>query len=247
MKKLLLAIVLLVVIVGGGLAVVNVAFDHTKVKTHAVTQPVREIVVKSSSGDVDLVPGGKRIEVRETQHYVFKKPKFEQDVKNGVLTLDSDCDGSVFECYADLRVPVPAGVEVTVEADSGDVDAHGIDVRNAHVQSDSGDLRLELPGRQSLVWAHTDSGDVDAAVDARAVDAQTDSGDVAVDAGRDVRRIVARTDSGDVTVSVPRGDYAVDAGTDSGDVTIDGITRNDGAQKSIQARTDSGDVMLRGR
>lgn len=216
-------------------------------KTHTVAQPFREIVVRSSRGDVDLVTAGKQIEVRETQHYVFEKPTWHQAVKNGVLTLDTDCDVNVFECYADLRVMVPAGIEVTVEADSGDVDAHGIDVRNAHVQSDSGDLRLELPGRRSLVWAHTDSGDVDAvAVAARAIDAQTDSGDVTVDAGRGARRIVARTDSGDVTVSVPRGDYAVDAGTDSGDVTIDGITRNDRAQKSIQARTDSGDITLRG-
>jgi hypothetical protein len=53
---------------------------------------------------------------------------------------------------------------VTVEADSGDIAAEGIDVREAHVRSDSGDIGLDLAGRQSVVWAHTDSGDVETTV-----------------------------------------------------------------------------------
>jgi hypothetical protein len=246
MKKLLLVAVPLVVIVGGAIVVVNVAFDQMRVNTHVVAKPVREIVVNSARGDTDLVPGDDRIEVRETQHYAFIRPQLRQDVTDGVLTLNSDCEGRGLKCYADLRVTVPPGIKVVVDADSGDVDARGIDVRNAHLQSHSGDVRLELVGRQQLVWAHTDSGDIDAAAaDAHAIDAQTDSGDVIVDAGRDARRVVARTDSGDVAVSVPAGQYAVDAQTDTGDVTIDGIMRNDGAPKSIQARTDSGDITLR--
>lgn len=248
MKKLLLLIVLVIVIVAGAVAVGSLALDRTRVKTHTVADRVREIVVKSGSGDVDLVPAGRQVEVRETQHYVFRKPKLNRDVDNGVLTLDSDCKGGFFTCYVDLRVTVPAAVKVTVDADAGDVDARRIGVRDGHVQSDSGDVRLELVGRQLLVWAHTDSGDVEVrAADARAIDAQTDSGEVTVDAGRDPRRVVARTDSGDVEVAVPRGDYAVDADTDSGDVRIDGITRNDRSPKSIQAQTDSGDITVRAR
>jgi hypothetical protein len=222
-RNLLIAAGLLVV-AGGAYTVVNFAFDHTAVKTHTIAQPVRSIVVKSGSGDVDLVPAGAKVEVRETQHYVSTKPTLHQDVRDGVLTLDSGCGSHLLRCYSDLRVSVPAGTKVTVEADSGNVDGHGIDVRDMHANSDSGNVRLELVGSQQRAWAHTDSGNVDIVADALAVD--------------------AKTDSGNVTVAVPRGDYAVDTHTDSGDTRIDGIIRNDHSRKSIQARTDSGDVTL---
>jgi DUF4097 and DUF4098 domain-containing protein YvlB len=248
MKKLLIVIAILVVVVPGGLVLVGLALGHTKVRTHTVAGPIRAIVVKSDSGDVDLIPAGARVQVRETRHYVFKQPTLEQDVTNGVLTLDTHCSGLYFNCSTDLRVTVPAGIEVTVDADSGDVHAGGIGVRDIHAQSDSGDVHLVLAGRPSLAWAHTDSGDVHLeTAGARAVDARTDSGDVRVEARGETPRVAAQTDSGDVDVDVPAGEYAVVADTDSGDVNIDGISRNDRAPRTIVARTDSGDVTLDGR
>ncbi len=249
MKKLLLAIVVLLLLAIAALAIANFVFDKKKTKTRTVAGTVSEIVVKSDGGDVDLVPASGQIEVRETRHYVFfKKPKLKQKLENGVLTLDTDCDLKVLKCYSDVRVTVPAGIKVTVDSDSGDVDARGIDVRNAHLESDSGDVRLELGGRPLLAWAHTDSGDVDVvAADARAIDAQTDSGDIKVDADGDLRKVVALTDSGEVEATVPAGTYAIDADSDSGDVKVEGLSRNDGASKSIRARTDSGDITLRAR
>jgi len=220
-------------------------FEHTTVKMHAFAGAVHEIVLRSERGDVDLVQSGERISVRETQHYGSARPAFAQDVANGVLTLVSDCNGE--PCDVDLRVTVPSAIKVTVDVAAGDIHAHGIAVRNAHLQCHSGNLSVELGGRQQLVWAHTDSGNVDAvAADASAVDAQSHSGNVAVDA-RHARSIVARTDSGNVVVSVPAGDYAVDAHTQSGAVRVEGITRNDRAQESIQATTASGNVTVRTR
>jgi DUF4097 and DUF4098 domain-containing protein YvlB len=246
MRKLLLAVVVLLVVVAGGLVVVSLAFDRTAVKTHLIKGPVSAIVVKTGAGDVDLVPAGTQLEVRETQHYVLTKPKLEQTVAGGVLTIKSDCKTSFLTCYSDLRVTVPPGAAVTVEADSGDVDASDIGVRNARLRSASGDVRLKLVGRQQVASARTDSGDVDVvAAAARTIDAQSDSGDVTVDARANPHRAVARSDSGDVTVTVPRGAYAVDAKTDSGDVKVEGLTINEGAPDSIVARTDSGDVIVR--
>lgn len=248
MRTLLVLVALVVVVAIGGLAVINLAFDRTDVNTHAVAGDVRAIVVRSERGDVELVPARRGAVVRETQHFLIRKPVLERSMRDGVLTVETRCTTYVIACYADLRIGVPAGVAVTVDADAGDVDARRVGVRALHAASDSGDLRLRLAGRQRLVWAHTDSGDVDAvAADARAVDAQSRSGDVVVAAGGAPRRIVARTDSGDVTVAVPRGDYAVDARADSGTVDVEGeISRNDRAERSIEARTDSGDVTLRG-
>jgi DUF4097 and DUF4098 domain-containing protein YvlB len=205
-KRLLIGGGLFVVLAAGALAVLNFGFDKTSVRNHSVAGKVSAIVVKSDSGNVDLVPAHARIAVRETRHYVFDEPAFTQHVAGGVLTLESDCRASVVRCYADLRVAVPAGVGVTVEADSGDVAAHGIDVRGAHVQTDSGDLELDLAGHPRAVWAHTDSGDVTVSVPrgTYAVDTATDSGDENVD-GVTVyddapRSIEAHTDSGNVDV-----------------------------------------------
>ena len=63
------------------------------------------------------------------------------------------------KCYSDLRIAVPPGVRVTVEAESGDVDLRGADPRSVHVETDSGDIEMDLAGRQTLVFASSDSGD----------------------------------------------------------------------------------------
>lgn len=249
MRKALLGLVLLAVVAAGGLVVVNLVLDRTHRTTQTVAEPVHAIVVKSGAGDVDLVPTGGRIEVRQTQHYVLKKPTVKLNVKDGVLTLDSDCTAIVLTCYADVRATVPRGIDVTVEADSGDIDAREVDAGSVHVNSDSGDVALGLVGRQRLVWAHADSGRVEViAANARAVDAQSDSADVTVDVFRRApRRVVARSDSGFIQVLALKGDYAIRTRTDSGEVKVVGLGRNDRAPSSIEAVSDSGDIALRAR
>ena len=268
MKKALLLVALLVILVPAALVLADVAFEQTTVKTHTFPGQIDEIVVRADDGDVQLVRArGRSVVVRETQHYLFEEPTLERDVEDGVLTLEARCETRFTTCVSDLRVSVPRGAVVRIDADSGDVEARRIDVREARLQSDSGDMRLELRGRQALVRAHADSGDVDVVTrDARVIDARTDSGDVVVttrgareiaaktDSGDVVvavsglpRRILATTDSGDVRVVVPAGEYGVSTETDSGTVDVDGISRNDRAARSIEARTDSGDVTLSGR
>ena len=133
MKTLLIVAVAVIVVVSGALAVVNLALDRTEVRTYAISEPVRAIVVKADSGDVRLIrAAGKTVDVRETRHFILKRPKLDRDVAGGVLTLDSRCNGLVLSCSADLRVTVPAGVEVTVDSDSGNVNADEIAVSGAH-------------------------------------------------------------------------------------------------------------------
>jgi DUF4097 and DUF4098 domain-containing protein YvlB len=250
MKNLLLVVVALVVVIAGVWAAANFGFDQTKVKTDTVYGTIGEIVVKVDNGDVDLVPASRLIQLRETQHWVLSKPKLEQTRENGVLTIQSTCaaEAVILKCHSDLRIAVPTGVKVTVEADSGDVDLRGTDVSSVHVESDSGDIEMDLAGRQGLVFASSDSGDLDVvARSARAIDAQTDSGDVTVDTGGLPRRVVAGTDSGDVEVAVPRGAYRIAAVADSGETRVSGLRRNNRALQSVHARTNSGDVAVRAR
>ncbi len=268
MKKALLLVALLVILVPAALVLASVVLENTTVKTHTFPGPIDEVVVRSGSGDVELVPSrGTSVVVRETQHYLLEEPTLERDVRGGVLTLEARCEATIVTCVSDLRVSVPRGATVRVDSDAGDVEARRIDVGAARLQSDSGDMRLELLGRQRLVRAQADSGDVDVVTrDARDIGVQTDSGDIVVTTrgARDIdvradsgdvvvavsglpRRILANTDSGDVRVVVPRGEYGISADTDSGDVKVGGLSRNDRAARSIQARTDSGDVTVDGQ
>ena len=249
-KKLLVVLALFVVLVPAAIVLADAAFQNTTVTTHTFPGPIDGIVVRSGGGDVELVPGrGRSVRVRETRHYLFKQPTLQRAVRNGVLTLEARCEGTLgVTCTSDLRVSVPAGATITLDVDSGDVDARGIDAGQARLRSDSGDARLELIGRQGRVHLRGESGDIDVRVrDARVIDTQTDSGDIVVAASARPRRIRAVTDSGNVRIVVPAGHYATTPKTDSGNVTVDGISRNDRAPSAIEARTDSGDVTLRGQ
>ncbi|HEV2776893.1 MAG TPA: DUF4097 family beta strand repeat-containing protein [Solirubrobacteraceae bacterium] len=250
MKNLAWVVVLLLLIVAGAWALANFAFVQTKLETDTVYGTVREIVVKADRGDIDIVAASRLIQVRETRHWVVSQPELEQTRKNGVLTLESTCSPErvVLKCYSDLRIAVPRGVRVTVDADSGDVDLRGAHPRSVHVESDSGDIEMDLDGRQTLVFASSDSGDLDLiARSVRAVDAQTDAGDVTADVGGLPRRVVARSNSGDVDVTVPRGSYRIRAIAESGDATVSGLGRNNRALQSVHARTNDGDVAVRAR
>ncbi len=249
MIKTLGVLALLVVLGAGAIVLADVAFQKTRIVRHTFEGPIDALVVRVASGDIELVPApGSGVRVRESRHYTFKAPSFESDVRDGVLTIRAaGCDDAVVTCRSDLRLTVPAGVALVAQAKSGDVTARGIDVRRARLESDSGDVRAGLAGRQRLVRAHSDSGDVDVqSSDAGVVDAQTDSGDVVVAAAGAPRRIVAITGSGEVRVVVPEGEYRIDAQSDSGAVKTKRISRNNRAERSIEAHTESGDVTLSG-
>lgn len=254
MKSLLLVILVLILalVVAGAIAlgVTNLGVDRTAVESHTVYGSVREIVVKPGRGAVELVPASKIIRIRESQHYVLEKPTLEQDRRNGVLTIEPTCDDypDVVPCFSDLRIALPPGVKVTIDGGRGGVDLRGIELSAAHVETGSGDIQLGLRGQPGLLWAHSDSGDVEiVATSARAVDAQTSSGDVDVDVAAKPRKVRARSDSGDVALALPRGIYAVKTKSDSGDVSVRGLSRNAASASSIDARTDSGDIDVRSR
>src|SRR5918998_2800246 len=103
MRTLGWLLVLLLLIVAAAWALGNFAFAQTKVRIDTVFGTVREVVVKADRGDVDIVPASKRIEVRETRHWVISQPDLEQTRRNGVLTLESTCSAErvVIKCYSD--------------------------------------------------------------------------------------------------------------------------------------------------
>jgi Putative adhesin len=185
----------------------NQALEKTTTTTHAVSQPVRAIEVDIDVGDVELVRGDATVEVRESLEYALNKPTVDQTIEDGVLTLKSDCSGSwFFNCNTDLRIEVPAGVDVQVHSDVGTVKAIALDSGDVRVKNNVGDIRLDLTGDVTHVEAQSDLGDIEIGVPnaAYAIDTTTEVGD---DDVQDVvqnddasRTIVAGTDVGDVNV-----------------------------------------------
>ena len=267
MKKALVLVALLVVLLAAGLVPADIVFENTKVKTHTFPGPIDEIVVRSDGGDVELVRArGRGRQVRETQHYLLKQPTLERDVEDGVLTLEARCEASFVTCFSDLRVSVPAGAMDHGRRRLG----RRRRARDRRRRGAAGERlgrhapRAARPPAARARARRTRATSTSRRATCAAIDAQTDSGDVVVTtrAARDVdgadglrrrrrrgeraaapdprrhglRRRAGRRAGGRVRASPPK--------TDSGDVEVDGISRNDRAARSIEARTDSGDVTL---
>ena len=116
-----------------------------------------------------------------------------------------------------LTVTLPEGLAVTVDSDSGDIDADG-NYKALATTSDSGDLHLsDFRGQLS---------------------AQADSGDIYVTDAVAEGPLVLRTGSGDIDFSGDPG-LAANVSADSGDVVM---AIRPGGLLSVDVTVDSGDV-----
>ena len=129
-----------------------------------------------------------------------------------------------------LSVTLPAGTDVEVESDSGDV-AIELGAGRVAVRADSGDV--SFAGTATMLRLDADSGDVSVLLDAEAP-------------------AEVNADSGDVYFLTP-GSPAFDVQTDSGDIDVGGFGsggdfddgfRTTGDGPPVVIRADSGDVTL---
>jgi hypothetical protein len=208
-RALLIAgLVVLAITVAGGIAyAAGHAFDTTSSQTVTVRESVRRVVVDVDAGDVHLVAGTGRVEVRQDRHYVVRAPKVTRDVRDGVLTLRSHCPGpGMLDCSTDFRVGLPRGVAAEVRTGVGDVGGRELHAPDVRATTHVGDVALDLARPAARVEGHSDVGDVHLTVPAGtyAVAAGTDVGE------RDVRGLVQDD----------RAARAIEAGSDVGDVSV---------------------------
>ena len=211
MKKALLIIgaTLLGLAALGGIAYgTNKAFSTTETRTTDVTESVRAIAIDVDTGNVDLVRGSDRVKVEQTSEYLISEPDVERSVKNGVLTIKSDCSGGfmLLDCTTDFRIEVPAGVAVRVKTDVGNVTGTALASSDVRVRTDVGDVDVDLTTAPDRLEALTDVGDIELGLpDAvYAVDTDTDVGENdirgVVQDDRAPRSVTAKTDVGDVAI-----------------------------------------------
>jgi hypothetical protein len=229
-RRIVLLAALGLLVLSGAAFGLSEALDRTTDTRSTLTAQVRKIVVRSDVGDVDVRAGLTRdVTIDRHDTWVMDRPKVSERYADGVLTIRSRCGGlkSVLRCRSDLRIDAPPEVDVTVRADTGDVDLRGLSGR-ADIQTDAGDIRTHR-------------------LEPVTVRATTDAGDVSLDLFGQPTRAQATTDGGDVWVTVPYGPYHVDADSSAGNVKVEGLIRDDLAPQAIAAVTDNGNITVRAR
>jgi DUF4097 and DUF4098 domain-containing protein YvlB len=210
MKKILLiagAAVLALLTLGGIAYAANQAFATGETKTTRVSEPVRAIALDIDTGDVELVRGSGQVKIEQTSEYLMSEPDVERSVKDGVLTLKSDCGGLfLLDCTTDFRIEVPSGVAVQVRTDVGNVTSTDLASSDVRVKTDVGDVDVALTAAPDRLEALTDVGDVELRLPDAAYDTETDTdvGEIDVNGvvqdDRAPRSVTAKTDVGDITI-----------------------------------------------
>ena len=223
-------------------------------------------------GDVEVTGLGfadaGRVGVAWDDAWSFGRPRHSRSLEAGSLVVRVGCPPVRVgvDTTSRLRVQVPGGVPVEVDAGSGDVTAAGL-VRLREVRTGSGDVEVTavagdagpdaggttvrtgsgdvvLRGVGGDLDVGTGSGDVLAAdLAATSVRARTGSGSVDLRAVEPPQDVTVRTDSGDVALTVPDSPlgYAVSATTGSGQALV-GVAHDPSSPLRVVLRTGSGDV-----
>ena len=139
---------------------------------------------------------------------------------------------------SDLRVTVPAGVELSIDTVSAEVQVRGVAGRELSIDSVSGDITVESGARSVEIDAV--SGDI--VVDMRSGDVAVESvsGDIEVKGAMD-GRIQVEAVSGSIRIESDAAARQVNAGVVSGDVRLK-VGLQPGGR--IQAESLSGDLEL---
>ncbi|MBB5628706.1 DUF4097 family beta strand repeat-containing protein [Sphaerisporangium krabiense] len=193
-------------------------------ESYDVTGRIGLLRVDSGSGDIVVTESARTgVRVTETLHWRSEKPKTAHPMDGDTLKLGYSCQNGGWSCGVDYQVEVPRGLNVKLEAGSGDitlralsgrvdartgsgeVDARGLGTTYAEADSGSGDVELRFTGVPEYVRIESGSGDgiVHVPQNSYHVSLTTGSGDHALQVTNDPaspRRIVVRSGSGDAKV-----------------------------------------------
>lgn len=227
----------------GGLNLVAKYGSTTETTSSVMTPTGVQVRIGSDNGNVAVHPSSDAfIHITTRAEYGLRRPRLDQRADGSGIDLDGDCQWLDSQCRVDYDIAVPAGIDITVETGSGDVDI--VDVAaSARLSTGSGNIRVSRL-RSSVLDLRTGSGDIDIrGTDGSVVTARTGSGNVSADFSRPPDDVQARTESGDVTLRLPAAAYAVDVDTGSGDTSI-AVINDPASARKVLARTGSGNVEI---
>lgn len=210
----------------------------------AVDKVITKVEIDVSSGLVEIIGSDAdraALEFEATSGW-NRDGGITHEVTGDTLVVDGGCDTGPFLglwCRSDLKVIVPAGVEVAATS-AGSITATGLSgptELNAH----SGDVSVnDQTGR---LTAHSAGGSVVVdGLDTDTAKVTSSAGPVTVHAVRPPRSLDAESSAGDVTVRVPGGvSYDLETDSSIGDETVN-VQTLPGAGHQIRAFSSAGSV-----
>ncbi len=209
---------------------ISEAFKHQRKTTTTVARHLERVVVDSDSGRVSLHGVvGDRVVVQRDAQWLWRAPRVRLVVAGATLRVQATCPrtGPANRCRADLDLGIPFDADVLVRNESGDVTADRL-AGHLELRTKTGDVRGQDMNPVS-------------------VRADTQAGAIDLDFTTEPVSVVATSRAGDVRVVVPRGaEYRVDTSARNGNDRVQGVVRNDRANRAIRASTDAGDVDVLG-
>lgn len=189
----------------------------------------KRVVVVARAGDLEVRPATGSV-VRGTGKACASREEYLRDLQlltrrdGDVLYLEvgapQEMKGfGLLYAYLDLTVEVPAGLPVTIQDSSGDIEAHDVWVEK--VTDSSGDMVLS--GVTGDLTIADSSGDINVSRAAGRVQVQDSSGDIVIDGAREVA--IPSDSSGDITIEQVAGDVRIEHDS-SGDIRIADVGRN---------------------
>ncbi|MBN6054623.1 DUF4097 family beta strand repeat protein [Nonomuraea sp. RK-328] len=197
---------------------------NQETSTYQAKDKVQQLHLRSGSGDVTVTESDAAyVSVTETLYWSNDKPRAGHKVEGGTLSVYYDCQRSWGSCGVNYKVEIPKGLQVNVDAGSGDLTLRSL-TGPLDLKAGSGDVEGSGLGGKKLL-AEVGSGNVDlkyaAAPDS--VELSVGSGDAALTVPDETYDVYTKVSSGDASVSVkddsssPRK-ISLTAG--SGDVTV---------------------------
>lgn len=189
---------------------------------------VTSLSVTTGTGDVRIVgTESDRITVTSTIDEGLRTPRNTQELRGGVLSIDSACPSfSIMWCGVSYLIEVPGDRPLTLRTGTGDITISGV-TADLTVSTDTGDVSISGAGPS-------------------AVDASTDTGDVSIDFAAAPSAVTLRSDTGNLHLVVPDDGraYVVSADSDTGDAKTE-VKTDPASPYPVTLRSGTGNVSVR--
>ncbi|MFC8799410.1 DUF4097 domain-containing protein [Promicromonospora sp. NPDC057138] len=208
-----------------------------------------------ADGDVTVSAVEGDIEVDVIAHSGLREPSYSADESASHLELTHRCGWAIAlpHCSGELDVTLPAGTEVVIRTENGDVVASGL---AGDVSLSTSNGRIEATDVGGALTADSSNGDIDVTDSGADVEASTSNGEIDV-TGVD-GSVTTDTSNGRITIGSVTGDAS--ATTSNGSVEISevggdvyGVSSNgevtvvgDGEPVALTIHTSNGDQTIEG-
>jgi DUF4097 and DUF4098 domain-containing protein YvlB len=243
----------LVAIVFGALYLTDLMMSETST-THRSYDAV-DTVELVADGDVTVTAAEGDVEVDVIAHSGLREPTYSADESASRLQLTHRCGWFIAlpRCSGELDVALPAGTEVVIRTENGDIVATGL-AGDLSLDTSNGDV--ETAGLTGPLDARSSNGDIDISGSQADVDASTSNGEISV---ADVDgTVTADSSNGEITIDSVTGDASAD--TSNGSVEISGVDGDvhgessngevtvvgDGEPVALTIDTSNGDQVIEG-